>query len=261
MTPGYAEFEFDLPSALLADLVNKFAEIESASLTTANVATIPNQQGVYQLFLETDGIRRLVYIGKTDAKHGLSVRLARHAKKILHRQNLESSKVYFKALRIFVFTAVDLEAQLIAHYGGNKTVPWNGSGFGSNDPGVERDTTKYKKTHFETQFPIDVDRVLDFKLPESATAHEILSTLKSSLPYLIRFQSAERGKRTPHPDLKATTVDLSRLNLMTPENVIRRVVEALPKGWHATMLPSHIILYKDDDRRFPSGRLIGRSPE
>lgn len=261
MTTGYAEFEFDLPSALLSNLVKVFADTPAAMLSASNVAGIPNQQGVYQLFLEQDGEQKLVYIGKTDARHGLNVRLSRHAKKIQHRLNLKPEQVFFKAVRVFVFTAVDLEAQLIGHYSGDTGVPWNGSGFGSNDPGVERDTTRYKPAHFETQFPIDIDRVIEFELPETATAHEILSSLKANLPYLIRFQTAEQGRRTPHPDLTATTVDLSRINLLSPENIIRRVVEALPPGWHATMLPSHIIMYKDDRREFPSGRLIGKSAE
>ena len=210
-------------------------------------------------FVETANRWTWCTFGKTDAKHGLSVRLSRHAKKTQHRANLAPSDVYFKALRVFVFTAVDLEAQLIAHYGGSTAVPWNGSGFGSNDPGVERDTTKYKKTHFETQFPIDIERKLEFGLPDIGSAFEILSLLKSRLPYLIRFQSAEAGKRVAHPDLTGTAVSLKNLSARNPERVIGEVVRALPAGWHATMLPSHIILYKDDDRKFPSGRLIARS--
>jgi hypothetical protein len=46
----------------------------------------------------------------------------------------------------------------------------------------------------------------------------------------------------------------------TPEHVLRAVVAQLPKGWHVTLLPSHVIMYKNDKRKFPSGRLIGKSP-
>jgi cytochrome c-type biogenesis protein CcmH len=46
----------------------------------------------------------------------------------------------------------------------------------------------------------------------------------------------------------------------TPEHVLRAVVAQLPKGWHVTLLPSHVIMYKNNKRKFPSGRLIGKSP-
>lgn len=82
MTDGYKEFEFDLPEALLARLVEVFGELRAAPLAETGVAKIPDEQGVYQLFLEAGESRDLVYIGKTDAKAGLRRRLARHARKV-----------------------------------------------------------------------------------------------------------------------------------------------------------------------------------
>ena len=105
MTPGYVEFEFDLPEALLTRLINVFDGVESATLSKGNVDSIPEAQGVYQLFLD----RSLVYVGKTDAEAGLRKRLERHALKVQHRRNLAPEQVSFKAVRIYVFTAVDLE--------------------------------------------------------------------------------------------------------------------------------------------------------
>jgi hypothetical protein len=257
VTAGYAEFEFNLPEALLKELVRKFDSMASAPLTESNVAAIPEEQGVYQLFL-TDG-SSLVYVGKTDAAAGLRVRLGRHARKIQHRLNLDPDIVQFKAVRVYVFTAVDLETQLIEHYGGLSAVSWNGSGFGSNDPGRERDTTTYKADHFDARYPIDIDRTLSFPIPAQATAAAILRSLRLAVPYLIRAQSLRQGSRAPHPDLDATIVTIDPKRPMTPEGIIAQTVRQLPKGWHATMLPSHIIIYKDDNRNFPSGRLIARS--
>lgn len=259
MKDGYTEFEFDLPDALLQKLINVFNALPPAPMREANVSAIPEEQGVYQLFLVQDGQANLVYVGKTDAAAGLQRRLLRHAKKIQNRQNLDPGLVLFKAVRVFVFTAVDLETQLIKHYGGTAEVRWNGSGFGSNDPGEKRDTTTYKADHFDTQFPIDIDRSLSFLVPQSASAATILKQLKGGLPYLIRFQRAGKNSALAHPDLEATEITLTAMASMTPRDVISQTVRQLPPGWHATMLPSHIIIYKDDRRVFPSGHLIART--
>jgi hypothetical protein len=226
MIAGYKEFEFDLPEALLAHLVSILDSMDSTSLLFENINDIPDAQGVYQLFLDDE----LVYIGKTDAEAGLRKRLGRHACKIQHRVGLDPARVTFKAVRIYVFTAVDLEAQLIKHYGGYSIVRWNGSGFGSNDPGRERDTTTYKKNHFDALFPINVDRELDLELPTSGTAAAVFSALKASVPYVFRYQSAGRGSRRPHPDLDATTVSITADPPLTARRVIEETVSQLPAG-------------------------------
>jgi hypothetical protein len=123
---GFSEFEFDLPDALLASLIVAFDNMNSAPLDLEHVGELPEAQGVYQLYLDDE----IVYIGKTDAKSGLLKRLSRHACKIQHRQNLTVAQVTFKAIRVFVFTAVDLESQLIRHYRGVSPVSWNNGGFG-----------------------------------------------------------------------------------------------------------------------------------
>lgn len=259
MIPGYVEFEFNLPDALLAQLVGVFDKIEPAPLVQQNILKVPEEQGVYQLFHAPDSKPDLVYVGKTDSDSGLRARLNKHGRKIQHRVGLDPANVLFKAVRVFVFTAVDLEAQLIRHYGGVSNVPWNGSGFGSNDPGKERDTTTYKDEHYDTQFPIDVERPIEFEVPMSASAADILRSLKAQLPYLIRFEVIKRNSRTGHEDLETTQVTLNSASSTTPTGIIKQVISALPKGWHATMLPSHIIIYKNDRRKFPSGRRLADS--
>lgn len=211
---------------------------------------------IYQLFL--DGA--LVYIGKTDAEAGLRRRLDRHQHKIQHRTGLDPVRVSFKAVRIYVFTAVDLEAQLINHYGGFSRVRWNGSGFGSNDPGRERDTTTYKDDHFDAIYPIEIDRPIDVVFPASSNAAALLSTLKNSLPYVFRYQNAARGSRRPHPDLDNTTVSILAGPPVTARRVIQEIVAQLPTGWQATQLPSHIILYKESPRPYAQGTVIAKSP-
>lgn len=230
MTAGYVEFEFDLPEALLARLVRVLDDVEPAPLLAHVVGEIPEEQGIYQLFLVRNGKPGLVYVGKTDATAGLRIRLARHATKIRHRVGLEPSAVLFKAVRVYVFTAVDLESQLISHYGGLSKVSWNGSGFGSNDPGRERDTTNYKVDHFDAQFPIDTNRAIEFEIPNEGSAASILKALKRNLPYLVRFESAAKGSRLAHEDLENTHVTIDASKALTAENMIAQTVEQLPMG-------------------------------
>ena len=261
MIPGFAEFEFDLPAALLVRMVAAFEDILPVPLTAANVAAIPDEQGVYQLFLKQGGTPKLVYIGKTDSDAGLNNRLGRHATKIQCRQRLNPADVLFKAMRVFVFTAVDLETQLKRYYSQTTKISWDGSGFGSNDPGYERDTTKYKNDHFDTLFPIDLGRSPPegVIVSQKASAADMLWALKSGLPYLIRFETQGKNSRRAHADLENTTITLLLNSSTTVRDIIEQIIRHLPSGWHATLLPSHVIIYKEDTRVFLSGTLIGRS--
>jgi hypothetical protein len=250
MIQGFREFEFDLPEALLASLIKAFGEMESAPLLLEHVVQLPEEQGVYQLLYEG----KIVYVGKTDGDAGLRQRLSRHAFTIQHRHNLDESLVGFRALRVFVFTAIDLETQLIKHYGGNAKVKWNNSGFGSNDPGRERDTTKIKPGGFDDLFPIDLDRPISPSISGNhCTAAEALTALRREVPYIIRAQTL---RKKHHPDLLATLGPIP--DLTTAREVIKSVVGALPPGWQATMLPGRVILYREE-KEYSAGSVIARS--
>ena len=252
---GYVEFEFDLPRALLGRIIEAFGDVSPARLDQSNTLAISDEQGVYQLFLDN----RLVYIGKTDGDAGLKSRLSRHAKKLLHRHGLDPMHVSFKAIRVFVFTAVDLEGDLIRHYGGVKAVDWNGSGFGSNDPGKERDTSKVKSDHFDAKFLIDLDRPLDIEVKEGEPAAATLQRLKSIVPSALRYQNAGGNWRQAHPDLDRTTLT-HLMGPLTARSVLQHIASYLPHGWHITALPGYVIMYKDDKRTFPSGAVVALSP-
>lgn len=249
--PGFRSFEFDLPGALLLHLVRLLDEMESATLDNDGLDGVPEAQGVYQLFL--DG--QLVYIGKTDADAGLLKRLARHSRKTLHRQNLTPERVTFKAVRIFVFTALDLETQLVRHYTAEKGTAWNGSGFGANDPGRERDTSKPGR--FDREFPIDIDRPLGIDLSGNATAANVAARMKSALPYTLRFQSESKGSRKPHADLASTTVTMTTQST-SARLALQELTSQLPSGWQATALSALLILYKEH-ADYPGATVLARS--
>lgn len=254
MTSGYVEFEFDLPGSLLRNLIEVLDQTAPEGLTASAVATVPEEQGVYQLLLD----ERVVYVGKTDAEAGLNRRLARHARKIHHRKNLDPSRVSFKAVRIFVFTAINLETALIRHYGGVRGLAWNGSGFGSNDPGRRRDRTVIDPSNYDAHYPIDIDRDLPFAIAIDELAASAVVRLKDALPYTFRYQSPDLGGRRPHEDFSQATLKATA-GPTTARRVISEIVAALPTGWQATALPGYIILYKENET-YPQSEIICRSP-
>lgn len=244
--PGFAELEFDLAKALLSGIVDVFKTMSSAPLLPSNAEDIPEDQGVYQLLW--DG--KTVFIGKTDAEAGLNQRLKRHSYSIQHRKNLDPNQVSFKAVRLFVFTPMDLETQLIKSY----KPSWNKSGFGSNDPGHNRDNTRFKKNGFDSLFPIDIDRELDIEFPKQGNAAEIAIKLRNALPYTFRFEMKDSQSRIIHPEFEAAQVNLPD-GPYTARIVVQSIMQALPVGWQATALPTRMILYREKVT-YPSGSVI-----
>lgn len=165
-------------------------------------------------------------------KGGAGKRLSRHSNKIQHRRGLDPARVSFKAIRIFVFTAMDLETQLIKHYTANAGTKWNGSGFGSNDLGRNRDNSQPGR--FDQEFPIDIDRQLSRNFSGEHTAAAVAAQLKSELPYTFRFLTRPKS-RQPHPELVDTIITMPA-GAMTARSVIGELVRQLPPGWQATAL-------------------------
>jgi hypothetical protein len=249
---GYQEFEFDLPGALLGHLVKALDGMQAGQLNDAGLIGVQEAQGVYQLFLDGS----LVYIGKTDAEAGLLRRLERHSKKVLHRRNLDPARVTFKAVRIYVFTAMDLETELRKHYSAGAGLPWDKSGFGSNDPGRMRDTSK--PGQFDTTYPLDIDRPLSGTYVGTFRAADILSKLKSELPYTLRFEAIAPKSKTAHSDLTGTDVNIP-MGVNTAREILNCVVHQLPKGWQATALSAVLILYKETKYNYPGATVLARS--
>lgn len=247
---GFRQFEFALTDALIAQLITCLDGMDTAELSPDVTADIPNGQGVYQLFL--DG--KLVYIGKTDNEAGLQYRLQRHANLVLSRDKLTGGRVTFKAVQVLVFSAMELENMLIKHYSiDGKVPPWNNSGFGSNDPGRERDTTKYKPNHFSVLYPISLTRPVVTTLSAGLSVRDALKLLKSELPFLLRFQ----GLRVKKSDLTDTVLKHDIIGLSV-DDTLKALVALLPAGWQATHLPGYIILYKEN-RKYAHGAIIVQS--
>jgi len=242
---GFIAFELDLMGAVMNQLVPTLDAMESAPLSMANAQSLPDAQGVYLLIYD----REVRYVGKTDAEAGLRTRLARHARKFEQRRNVRPEDVSFKAAQILVLTAMDIETKVISHYGSE----WNGSGFGSNDPGRNRELTDKPEQGFDARFPIDIDMPLEIIPPGETTVHNALIALKIALPYTLRYE-IEPGARgshafrlSPHPDMPAANLQLP-VGPISVRDAMRLIVTALPAGWQATYFVSHLILYKEDQQ-------------
>jgi len=250
--PGFLRFELNLMRAMLDQLVPALDAMDAAALTTANIQQIPDAQGVYQLL--HDG--KAKYIGKTDAQAGLRVRLMRHRRKFLHRREITDEDVTFRAVQVFVLTAIDVETELISHY--DTKQHWNTSGFGSNDPGQERETTNKPPEGFDAQFPINIDLMDSFVPAGEYSVADLLRRLKAALPYTFRYQTAGSGSGrrnlSPHPDFVAARVTVPP-GLHTTRELVRLALAVLPPGWQATEFVSHVILYKEN-RTYIHGRAI-----
>jgi Eco29kI restriction endonuclease len=236
---GYAEFELDIPEVMRQELPKYFDQLSSELLTLENISEIPaNAQGAYMLFLR----ETLVYIGKTDAEAGFRNRLTRHLNNVQHRKNLDPGDVRFKAVRIFVFSNFDLETMLIKEYEKRFGRPiWNFSGFGSNDPGRNRESQTSAK--FDCDYPVDIDRRIDFIDPGEYELLRAILELKSGLPYLFRYDTQGRHYRHGHPEMesKKVTIPIER----TTRTILEIILSSLPLGWQATVLPNRVILYKE----------------
>ena len=237
--PAFANFEIDIISALSAQLVEAFSRLEAGALSDEHIQSLPKGQGVYQLFHTAS----LVYVGKADQ---LRSRLSEHSFKISGRRNINHSEMGFKCLFIHRnWTALAPEGSLIRHYreAGAGECAWNGNGFGPHDPGRDRETTDKHPDGFDSLYPIRKDWICDWIEAGPHNVFALLKSIKSGLPYLLRFETLRKKSPHPHPDYEDVTVNIPRSH-MTAEALLGLIAQALP-GWQATAFPSHLILYKE----------------
>ncbi|HWL37638.1 MAG TPA: Eco29kI family restriction endonuclease [Frankiaceae bacterium] len=245
------DFKLSITRALADQLAEALRRCVPTVLTVDALTHLQDRPGVYQLLINDE----LVYIGK--ASRSLPSRLAAHARKLSGRQGFEDREVRFVCL----YVDEDLEASapetlLIKRHRTHSAALWNTNGFGNNDPGRRRDTSRVAVNHFDALHPINLDVVVDL-LPGPMTAAEALPMLKAALPYLLRFEDPRRND--------SAASDYTNASLMIPDarmparDAIAIVLKALPPRWQATALPGYIILYPENGTEYDSAMFYWRS--
>ena len=190
-----------------------------------------SKQGVYLIHYEGSP----VYLGKAD---DVADRLGNHYKKLLGRHNIEASKISYKAILLdrSMSTAANEEI-LIALFRTDYEGMWNGKGFGSKDPGKERDTTK--PGPFDEKYPINEQHMVDFG-STSGSLEFYLKKAKSELPYHFRFEISKQITRT-------TQIALPNA-ILPADKFLQIIINNLGQGWKGVILSYGMIIYKTEHK-------------
>jgi len=241
-TPSFADFDFDLAHAVLQQLVEAFDKLPVGKLVSTNLGQMKPEQGVYQLF-ENEELR---YVGKADK---LRHRLVRHMKALSARCGIKVETIGFKALYIHRnWTTWTTETAMIDFFGSNR-LPWNASGYGSNDPGRKRDHTDETDT-FNARYPINVDVPCIGMVTGKFAAFDALKLFSKKTPYTFRFQRVTKGSsggdaRSAEAELRKTEITVPGAP-MTVREMLIAIVKQLSPGWQATALRGRVILYREN---------------
>jgi hypothetical protein len=228
-------FDFDLPGAVTEQLTQKLQQMHSSLLTEATLLELAHfqrehktNQGVYQLIYEGS----VVYIGKAD--RNAKIRLEEHLKKLKGRRNIQMDSLHFRCLLLPRNWSPNAnESLLISHYQAAGQCRWNQSGFGSKDPGKERDGTE--PNWFDRDYPIRTDLVC-MDISEKLLLGQLLSTLKIQIPYYFRYKI---GNAEVEKEIDLTGVP------RTVRSILERVIQELGPDWQVSLFNSHITLYKE----------------
>lgn len=245
----HGQFVFDMATALAEQLEAKFRNLGGAPLDPMNIDTVPYGHGVYLLYHNGE----LVYVGKAKSVRN---RLRKHWNNIRGRKKISIADVRFKCLLVEkTWSPLTHEDALIKHFKKGNLCQWNGNGFGPNDPGRKREKTNKKPEGFDRQHPIDTGWTEHGVSAGTWYAGEIIRTMKRGLPYLFRYQIRGKKLRNGHPDYNRATLRVrkDRMPAIALVKLVARKLKA--QGWQATVFPSHIILYKENEH-YKFGRVV-----
>ncbi|MFJ6212443.1 GIY-YIG nuclease family protein [Streptomyces sp. NPDC092296] len=250
----HKDFTLSITKALGDQLAAALDGLDRAPLNEDSIKELKERAGVYQLYLNGE----FVYVGKADKS--LPSRLRNHLRKISGRRRIALEEMTFSCLYVAEdFSALAPEQLLISHHKEMGNIPWNNNGFGNKDPGRQRDSTILKQSHFDVQFPIDLDRPIEGLEPGEIALPDLLEKTKTGLPYNFRY-----GRSA---DFKKWLVQVPEAPV-TADEVFRLISAEIPEKWQITALMGYVIMYDDSPdayksawRYYRAGQSIDAMPE
>lgn len=221
-------------SQQLKDLLESlpFTPLNDATLAALRQYQTDNDtvQGVYLITI--DGVPR--YVGKAD---DVADRLTQHLRKLSGRRNIDLAQIGYKALLLdkSMSTAAN-EGILIQMFKESHGDLWNGTGFGSKDPGAGRDNTR--PGPFDRLHPIREDFPVE-NVNDVETIGSLLEKMKPQLPYTaFRYEI--------DPELRALEINLRGVP-RDALSLVSAVVEKLGAGWKGVVLSFGMVIYKTNN--------------
>lgn len=240
----HALYTFDFLSTVSKQLKDMLEALPESELNTKTLFELQQyqqscgtQQGVY--VIHHNGVP--AYVGKAN---NVSDRLSQHLTKLSGRRGIGSHAIGYKALLLdkSMGTAAN-EDILITMFKAEHAEMWNGAGFGPKDPGKERDTTRPGK--FDRNHPIIDDfpvELVDAGIGK-VTLGTLLSTMKSQLPYVFRYDV---------PDEVLTMEVVVDTDIRAARHLLQLAVSALGEGWKGAIISYGMVLYKTN-KHYPHG--------
>jgi Eco29kI restriction endonuclease len=220
-------FAFNLMGPLGDQLVEALDLVAPSPLTAPNLAALERGVGVYQLYLGDE----LVYVGKAD--NDLANRLDDHRRKIAGRANIKPENVGFTALYMAQdWIPASPEDLMIRRLRARDLCRWNGSGFGNNDYGANRE--RQRSSAWDRDFPVDVTTRLTVPAG-TRTVPQFFADLRAALSFTFR---ADQSLMTMS-DRDVTLIEADP----TVAEAFATMIDALPPGWRLTVRSGYAILY------------------
>ncbi len=203
------------------------------------------ERGVYQLF--QDG--QPVYVGKSEEP--LATRLDQHRRRCSGRRNIDAADMSFSCLYVDAFVdAAAPERMLIERYQREGMAPWNNDvGFAPKDVGRNRDGGRPGTWFLDHPVAYDTDLTLP-QAGQRLPMEQALRLIRTAVPFdLFRYASKksreQRDQMDAENDYPGSRVDIP-VGASSVLDHVRAIVEGLPIGWQATVLPQGVILYKEN---------------
>lgn len=232
----HALYSFHFLNTVSAQLYDQLKGLAHTQLTATTLSALSSfqqtnnaDQGVYVLHHKGQP----VYVGKAS---NMQARLQKHLKKISGRKGIHLTDISYKALLLdkSMSTAAN-ETVLMGLF--QQTYPgmWNNGGFGPNDPGQERDTTK--PGDFDSTYPIQEKWPITLA-SSTITVGALLANMKAQLPYVFRHQKPSETEAN-------TSINVAGIP-HEADALFETVVNALGTGWKGAILSYGMVLYKND---------------